>query len=182
MRRKAGFATGTRGNVEGAKMHGSRGYLATISLSVALVACSVPPARSGPSSYLATPSSTRIDVWDSGDRLAFRYSGDENRHDGDGPPEGAVRCGYIARNTICVIVNPTVGQREYTSDGGVVVASLLTEGNWRFLYRPVRSGDDDCGYAIWSPRRGVMEFGPTACLGTSSPSTVWRLVEGRGFF
>lgn len=161
-------------------MPGLRVNLATVSLGLA--ACAPGAAISEPAVYLSAPSSISIEVWDSGDRLSFRYRDDQEHLDGDGVPEGRVRCGYIVRISVCVISDPTEGQRKDTSDGGFVVASRLAGDRWRFLYHPARWQGDDCNYAIWSAGRGVMEFGPTTCTGTPSRSAVWSLVEGRGFF
>lgn len=153
-----------------------------IAASVALGACAPAPAESGPAVYRSVPSGIVIEVWDDGSRLAFRYDGDQVRHDGDAASEGRVRCGYVARNPVCVITDPAEGQREQTFDGGFVVASQLEGERWRFLYHPVRWAGDDCTYVLWSTRRGVEEFGPTACLGVNSHTTVWTLDSRRGFF
>lgn len=153
-----------------------------VAVSFALAACAPRPAISEPAVYLSAPSSIVIEVWDVGDRLSFSYRGNQEQHDGDGVREAGVRCGYIARTTVCVISEPTEGQRKNTSDGGFVIASRPTGDQWRFLYHPARWQGDDCTYSIWSAGRGVMEFGLTTCTGTPSRSTVWSLVEGRGFF
>lgn len=156
-----------------------------LKLDIVLIGCALASCESsptGPAVYQSSSSSMSLEVVDNGERLRFRYGDDQSDHDGDGVQVGLVRCGYIARNPICVISNPTEGQREVTGDGGFVVASRSRGDEWRFLYHPARWQGDDCNYAVWSSRRGVVEFGPTACIGKRAPTTIWRLVGERGFF
>lgn len=143
-------------------------------------ACSHGPSYTE-SRYRNSQSAVEVKVRDIHGEVDFTYPG----HDavwlsGDGTAEPGVRCAYIARIGLCIMLQPRNDHSETTADGGIVTAYSVGF-KWRFVYQS-HEGDPLCGYTVWSRARGVEEFGQEVCSKSSAPIASWVLQDEIGFF
>jgi hypothetical protein len=133
-------------------------------------------------SYYTSLNGARIIVEDRKANLRLSYDdGSVAFIDAMSDASGAVRCSELARNVVCVNFSPIADESVSTSDGGSLRARFLGKDEWEFRYVPLRAGENDCQFAIWSMSAGVREFGVADCF-TWLPRTSWQSAGPSGFY